>query len=70
MHIPASRSPMEEVMRTPRLVGFAVVSITLAACGGGRRAVEINPQEQQVAQMSLPIIQRHLATLSSLREMA
>ncbi|WP_311974217.1 DUF4142 domain-containing protein [Bradyrhizobium glycinis] len=29
-----------------------------------------NPQEQQVAQMSLPIIQRHLAILSSLREIA
>ncbi|WP_407123407.1 hypothetical protein [Bradyrhizobium sp. STM 3561] len=29
-----------------------------------------NPKEQQVAQMSLPIIQRHLAILSSLREMA
>jgi putative membrane protein len=29
-----------------------------------------NPQEQQVAQMSLPIIQRHLAILSSLREVA
>jgi putative membrane protein len=29
-----------------------------------------NPQEQQVAQMSLPIIQRHLAVLSNLREMA
>jgi putative membrane protein len=29
-----------------------------------------NAQEQQVAQMSLPIIQRHLAILSSLREMA
>ena len=27
-----------------------------------------NPSEQQVAQMSLPIIQRHLAILSSLRE--
>jgi len=27
-----------------------------------------NPGEQQVAQMSLPIIQRHLAILSSLRE--
>ncbi|MBP0115300.1 DUF4142 domain-containing protein [Bradyrhizobium vignae] len=29
-----------------------------------------NPQEQQVAQMSLPVIQRHLAILSNLREMA
>jgi putative membrane protein len=29
-----------------------------------------NPQEQGVAQMSLPIIQRHLAILSSLREIA
>jgi putative membrane protein len=29
-----------------------------------------NPQEQQVAQMSLPIIQRHLAILSNLREIA
>jgi putative membrane protein len=29
-----------------------------------------NAQEQQVAQMSLPIIQRHLAILSSLRKMA
>ncbi|WP_210347629.1 DUF4142 domain-containing protein [Bradyrhizobium diazoefficiens] len=29
-----------------------------------------NPGEQQVAQMSLPIIQRHLAILSNLREMA
>ncbi|MCP3395509.1 DUF4142 domain-containing protein [Bradyrhizobium sp. CCGB12] len=29
-----------------------------------------NPQEQQVAQMSLPVIQRHLATLSGLREIA
>nr|WP_256466907.1 DUF4142 domain-containing protein [Bradyrhizobium sp. 1] len=27
-----------------------------------------NPGEQQVAQMSLPIIQRHLAILSNLRE--
>jgi len=27
-----------------------------------------NPQEQQVAQMSVPIIQRHLAILSNLRE--
>lgn len=35
-------------MRTPRLVGLAVVSITLAACGGSKRPVEINPQEQQV----------------------
>jgi putative membrane protein len=29
-----------------------------------------NPQEQQVAQMSLPIIQRHLAILNNLREIA
>ncbi|MGY3448579.1 DUF4142 domain-containing protein [Bradyrhizobium sp. USDA 4353] len=29
-----------------------------------------NPQEQQVAQMSLPLIQRHLAILDGLREMA
>jgi putative membrane protein len=29
-----------------------------------------NVREQQVAQMSLPIIQQHLAVLSSLREMA
>jgi putative membrane protein len=29
-----------------------------------------NPMEQQVAQMSVPIIQRHLAILNGLREMA
>ena len=29
-----------------------------------------NPQEQQVAQMSLPIIHRHLAILGNLREIA
>ncbi|KYG98499.1 hypothetical protein SE91_08220 [Bradyrhizobium sp. DOA1] len=29
-----------------------------------------NPQEQQVAQMSLPIIQQHLAILNNLRELA
>jgi putative membrane protein len=29
-----------------------------------------DPQEQAVAQMSLPIIQRHLGILSNLREMA
>jgi hypothetical protein len=39
---------MEEVMKTPKLVGFAVVSFAIAACGGGGRPVEINPQEQVV----------------------
>jgi hypothetical protein len=55
---------MEEVMKTPRLVGFAVVSITIAACGGGRRAVEINPQEQQV------VANRWNATLATPAELA
>ncbi len=34
-------------MRTPKVVGLAVVSLTLAACGGSRRT-EINPQDQVV----------------------
>jgi hypothetical protein len=40
---------MEVGMRTPNVVGLAVVSITLAACGSSKRPVEINPQEQVVA---------------------
>ena len=51
-------------MRTPRLVGLAVVSITIAACGGGRRPVEINPQEQQV------VASRWNATLATPPELA
>jgi hypothetical protein len=48
VHIAASRFEEEEVMRTPNLVGLAVVSITLAACGSSKRPVEINPQAQVV----------------------
>jgi hypothetical protein len=36
-------------MRTPTAVGLVITSLTLAACGGGRRPVEINPQEQMAA---------------------
>ena len=50
-------------MRTPNLVGLAVVSISLAACGGSKRPVEINPQEQVVAN-------RWTATLSTPPELA
>jgi hypothetical protein len=36
-------------MRTPIFVGIAVVTMTTAACGGGKRPVEIDPQQHVVA---------------------
>jgi hypothetical protein len=54
---------MEECMRTPNLVGLAVISVTLAACGGSKRPVEINPQEQVVSN-------RWTATLATPPELA
>lgn len=33
-------------MRTPIAAGLVIASLTLAACGGGGRPVEINPREQ------------------------
>ena len=50
-------------MRTPSLIGVAVASFAIAACGG-KRAVEINPQEQQV------VASRWNATLATPPELA